>query len=281
LGYVALPIIFGPANAPSIFVSSLARASVGRADVLVETTDLGHPGNWKRTTASGQAAHNERELSLCHNLSAAIPSRVSDARSCRHHPVDLAARRRLAGCLRSHPQRPLILTTNLADLFLLDPTVTFLNHGSFGACPRPVFEEYQRWQLELERQPVEFLDSRRGLPKRLQVVREAMAQEFGTSVDNIAAVTNATGGLNVVAQSIPLEPGDEILTTDHEYASLEKTWAYVCRKTGAKVVEVTVPLPPRQRRSMTPSSPRCRSGPRSSSSATSPRRPRSSFRSRA
>ena len=135
------------------------------------------------------------------------------------------------------------MTTNLADLFLIDPAVTFLNHGSFGACPRPVMEEYQRWQLALERQPVEFLDSRRGLPKRLSVVREAMAGEFGTSVDNIAAVTNATGGLNVVAQSIPLAPGDEILTTDHEYASLEKTWAYVCRKTGATVVEVTVPLP--------------------------------------
>ena len=56
------------------------------------------------------------------------------------------------------------MTTNLSDLFLLDPAVTFLNHGSFGACPRPVFEEYQRWQLALERQPVEFLDSRRGLP---------------------------------------------------------------------------------------------------------------------
>src|SRR3954469_6690645 len=89
----------------------------------------------------------------------------------------------------------------LREEFLLDPSVTFLNHGSFGACPRPVFEEYQRWQLALERQPVESLDSRRGLPKRLQVVREAMAQEFGTSVENIAAVTNATGGLNVVARS--------------------------------------------------------------------------------
>ena len=53
------------------------------------------------------------------------------------------------------------MTTNLSELFLLDPDVIFLNHGSFGACPRPVFEDYQRWQLTLERQPVEFLDSRR------------------------------------------------------------------------------------------------------------------------
>jgi isopenicillin-N epimerase len=135
------------------------------------------------------------------------------------------------------------LTTNLSQQFLLDPEVTFLNHGSFGACPRPVFEDYQRWQLTLERQPVAFLDSRRGLAKNLLVMREAMAAEFGTTADNIAAVTNATGGLNVVAQSIPLAPGDEILTTNHEYSALEKTWAFVARRTGAKIVVVEVPLP--------------------------------------
>ena len=135
------------------------------------------------------------------------------------------------------------MTTNLSEQFLLDPEVVFLNHGSFGACPRPVFEAYQRWQVQLERQPVEFLDSRRGLARNLKVVREALAAEFGSAVDNIAAVTNATTGLNIVAQSIPLAAGDEILTTDHEYAALEKTWAFVTRRTGARVVEIEVPLP--------------------------------------
>ena len=135
------------------------------------------------------------------------------------------------------------MTTNLSQQFLLDPEVTFLNHGSFGACPRPVFEDYQRWQLTLERQPVAFLDSRRGLAKNLLAMREAMAAEFGTTSENIAAVTNATGGLNIVAQSIPLSPGDEILTTNHEYSALEKTWAFVARRTGAKIVVVDVPLP--------------------------------------
>ncbi|HVW92911.1 MAG TPA: aminotransferase class V-fold PLP-dependent enzyme [Devosia sp.] len=135
------------------------------------------------------------------------------------------------------------MTSNLAEHFLLDPNVVFLNHGSFGACPRPVFEEYQRWQLTLERQPVAFLDSHRGLARNLRPMREAMAAEFGTGVDDIAAVTNATAGLNIVAQSLPLQPGDEILTTDHEYSALEKTWAYVARKTGAKIVVVEVPLP--------------------------------------
>ena len=135
------------------------------------------------------------------------------------------------------------MTTNLAGQFLLDPDVVFLNHGSFGACPRPVFEDYQRWQLQLERQPVAFLDSRRGLAKNLHAMREAMASEFGTSSENIAAVSNATTGLNIALQSIPLGPGDEILTTDHEYSALDKTLAFVARRTGARIVRIDVPLP--------------------------------------
>lgn len=135
------------------------------------------------------------------------------------------------------------MSSNLAQQFLLDPDVLFLNHGSFGACPRPVFEDYQRWQLKLERQPVEFLDSRRGLKANLHVAREALAKELNTAPDNIAQVSNATTGLNVVIQSLPLQPGDEILTTNHEYNALEKTWIYVARKTGAKVVVMQVDLP--------------------------------------
>jgi isopenicillin-N epimerase len=135
------------------------------------------------------------------------------------------------------------LTTNLSEQFLLDPEVVFLNHGSFGACPRPVFEDYQRWQLKLERQPVEFLDSRRSLARNLGVARSALARELNADPDNLAQVSNATTGLNVVIQSLPLQPGDEILTTNHEYGALEKTWAYVTRKTGAKVVAMQVPVP--------------------------------------
>lgn len=132
---------------------------------------------------------------------------------------------------------------NLAAFFLLDPEVCFLNHGSYGACPRPVFERYQRWQLQLERQPVAFLDPARGLSGWMRDARGALATELGADPDDLVGVMNATYGLNIVAQSLDLQPGDEILTTDHEYAALEKTWAYVCRKTGAKVVQVTVPLP--------------------------------------
>ena len=135
------------------------------------------------------------------------------------------------------------MTANLAPQFLLDPAVTFLNHGSYGACPAPVFAEYQRWQLQLERQPVAFLDPARGLTSWLRAGRQALADELGAAPDDLVGVTNATEGLNIVAQSLDLREGDEILTTDHEYAALEKTWAYVCQKTGAKVTTVTVPMP--------------------------------------
>lgn len=133
------------------------------------------------------------------------------------------------------------MSDNLARQFLLRPDVTFLNHGSFGACPRPVFDTYQAFQRELESEPVEFLGRR--LTDMMRVPREAVAAEIGAAPGNIAAVVNATSGLNVVAQSLPLKPGDQILTTDHEYSALEKTWAYVCRKTGAEVVVVKVPMP--------------------------------------
>jgi len=129
----------------------------------------------------------------------------------------------------------------LRDQFLLDPTVTFLNHGSFGACPRPVFEEYQRWQRELERQPVEFIGRRfTGL---MHAAREALARYVGTAADNLVYVPNATVALNIVARSLKLQPGDEILTTDHEYGAIERTWRFVCAQTGARLVTQSIPLP--------------------------------------
>lgn len=139
------------------------------------------------------------------------------------------------------PRKGAEVSDNLARQFLLRDDVVFLNHGSFGACPRPVFETYQGFQLELERQPVAFLG--RDLSERMKLPRVALAAELGTDADNVVGVTNATMGLNIVAQSLPLKEGDEILTTDHEYSALEKTWAYVTRRTGAKVVVVSVPMP--------------------------------------
>ena len=133
------------------------------------------------------------------------------------------------------------MSGNLASQFLLRKDVVFLNHGSFGACPRPVFETYQAFQRELESQPVDFLGRR--LEELMRKPREALAPFLGAQPDDIVGLTNATLALNIVAQSLDLKPGDEILTTDHEYAALEKTWAYVARKTGARIVVAPISLP--------------------------------------
>lgn len=129
----------------------------------------------------------------------------------------------------------------MRDLFLLNPDIVFLNHGSFGACPRTVFETYQHWQREMEWQPVEFLNRRaRSL---MDIARGKLAAYLHTSADNLIYVTNATVGVNFVARSLHLEPGDEILSTDHEYGAINKTWQFICTRTGAKLVSYPIPLP--------------------------------------
>jgi isopenicillin-N epimerase len=130
---------------------------------------------------------------------------------------------------------------HLREDFLLDPSVVFLNHGSFGACPKPVFEAYQRWQLELERQPVEFLGRR--IDGLLNEARAALAAYLNTERDRLVFVQNATTGVNIVARSLPLKAGDEIVTTDHEYGACDHTWGWVCEQTGARYVRAAIPLP--------------------------------------
>lgn len=130
----------------------------------------------------------------------------------------------------------------LREHFLLDPEVVFLNHGSFGATPRPVFEEYQQWQRELERQPVRFVARRQ--EALLDEARAELATYIGADADDISFVVNATSGLNVIARSLDLAPGDEILTTNLEYGALDFTWEYLCGKAGARYVarEITTPF---------------------------------------
>jgi isopenicillin-N epimerase len=129
----------------------------------------------------------------------------------------------------------------LRGQFLLDPGLAFLNHGSFGACPRPVFERYQHWQRELERNPVAFLGRRSGA--LLRAARERLAAFVGAQPDDLAFVPNATTGVNIVARSLALAPGDEILTTDQEYGACDATWRVVCQASGAVLRRVAVPLP--------------------------------------
>ena len=126
--------------------------------------------------------------------------------------------------------------------FLLRPGVVFLNHGSYGASPRPVFDAYQEWQRELEGQPVEFLGRRlRGL---LEASRAALGAYLSADGDDLVYVPNSTFALNVVARALPLSPGDEVLGTDHEYGAIERTWRFVCGRRGARYVRQAVPLRP-------------------------------------
>ncbi len=129
----------------------------------------------------------------------------------------------------------------LKELFLLDPDVIFLNHGSFGATPRPVFEVYQQWQRRLERQPVLFLG--REIGDHLAQARGVLAKTLGAGADDVVFVPNATFGVNVIARSLELGPGDEVLTSDHEYGACSKTWTFVCRKREIDYRFQPIPLP--------------------------------------
>jgi len=125
--------------------------------------------------------------------------------------------------------------------FLLDPKVVYLNHGAYGATPRPVFESYQRWQRLLELEPVDFL-SRNGTA-RLAASRARLAHYLGTERDNLVYVNNGTVGLNIVARSLRLGPGDELLTTDHEHGGIDRLFRFMAQKLGFTLVKRTIPLP--------------------------------------
>jgi isopenicillin-N epimerase len=130
---------------------------------------------------------------------------------------------------------------NLTSQFLLNPSITFLNFGSFGAAVKPVFEQYQAYQLELERDPVQFITVR-GL-QYLKESREALGNFIGCHADDVVYVTNPSYATNIIAKSFDLKEGDEILTTDLEYGACDKTWNYYCEKAGAKYIRQPISFP--------------------------------------
>jgi isopenicillin-N epimerase len=128
-----------------------------------------------------------------------------------------------------------------AALWPLDPKVAFLNHGSYGACPREVLRHQAELRAEMEAEPVRFLG--RELDDRLDAARAALGAFVGADPDDLAFVSNATGGVNAVLRSLRLQAGDELLTTDHAYQACRNTLDFVAERSGARVVTVTLPFP--------------------------------------
>lgn len=127
------------------------------------------------------------------------------------------------------------------DAWTLDPAVTFLNHGSFGACPRAILERQQQLREEMERQPVAFLVGK--LTPLIDESRNALAALIGADPADMVFVHNATAGVNAVLRSLTFQPGDEILCTIHDYNACRNVVRYIAQQSGAVVVEVNIPVP--------------------------------------
>lgn len=125
--------------------------------------------------------------------------------------------------------------------FALDPDVTFLNHGSFGACPRVVLAEQQRLRERLESEPVRFLA--REYEPLLDAARHSLGEFLGCNPDDLAFLTNATTAVNCVLRSLEFSPGDELLITSHGYNACNNVMRFVAERSGARVTVAQVPFP--------------------------------------
>ncbi|BCU79377.1 aminotransferase class V-fold PLP-dependent enzyme [Luteolibacter sp. LG18] len=129
----------------------------------------------------------------------------------------------------------------LKDHWLLSKELIFLNHGSFGACPKPVLAAQTRLREIMETSPLQFIHRHR--TERMDEARNVVAPFVGADPANFVFVTNATTAVNAVLRSLELAPGDEILTTDHDYNACRNVLVEVARRTGARIVVAHVPFP--------------------------------------
>ena len=130
---------------------------------------------------------------------------------------------------------------DFAPLWCLDPAVTYLNHGSFGACPSAVLEAQAALRFDMEREPVDFLVA--NLPARLDAARDTLSAFLGAAPQDVVFVPNATAGVNAVLRSLSFGSEDELLLTNHTYAACRKTVDFVAQRCGARVVVANLPFP--------------------------------------
>ena len=126
-------------------------------------------------------------------------------------------------------------------LFLLNSDEIYLNHGSFGACPRDIMDRYFNIQLELEKQPIDFLDN--NIKDSLKNARITLSDYIDCNNEDLVFFPNPSTALNMVIKSLEINKNDEILTTTHEYGALVKTWKFICNKKSAKYIEFNPSLP--------------------------------------
>ena len=129
----------------------------------------------------------------------------------------------------------------LAEHFVLDPTIAFLNHGSYGACPRRVLEEQSRIRAHMEREPVEFFMV--DMERQMDEARGRLAAWLGCDAAGLVPVPNATTGVATALWNHPLELGDEILVNDHEYSACISEAKRLAKTKHLTVREVSLPWP--------------------------------------
>ena len=131
--------------------------------------------------------------------------------------------------------------TSFGKSWSIRPDTIYLNHGSFGPPPAAVREARLKWMSELDSQPMDFFV--RQLEPAWRAARDKLAEFVGAPADSLIFVENATAGMNVVADSFQLHPGDEVLLTDHEYGAVVRIWERACERVGARVTTARLPLP--------------------------------------
>jgi isopenicillin-N epimerase len=127
------------------------------------------------------------------------------------------------------------------DPWMLDPEITYLNHGSFGARPVPVYEAQERYKRQFEASPIDFLDRNR--TEKLEAARQVVATFLGADPAGFGFVENATTGIGCVIQSIELQQGDEMLTTTHVYNGVRMLMQHRATQVGCTYRELELPLP--------------------------------------